>query len=101
MKITEAMFCVNRVQCNHCQGFGTFIVAGEPQVPLGTCIDKEEKCSVCAGDGDYECGEIVLQGTLSCPSCTGTTFLRAIRIQGNPKLHALTHPKDTPIKKPF
>jgi len=97
MKIAEALLCVNQVQCNHCEGFGNVFKTG----PLDLDDNQMEKCSVCAGDGDYECGEIVLQGTLSCPSCTGTTFLllEAVFTKKNPP-YIETHPKDQPGTKP-
>jgi len=75
MKITEAMLCVNRLPCNHCEGFGTvYLLPVRKKGKYGIESD-EEKCSICAGEGDYECGELVHRDTTVCPSCTGKTFL--------------------------
>ena len=103
MKITEAMLCVNRLECNHCEGFGTVYAPDHSDKTVIT-----EKCSVCAGTGDFECGEIVEQSTSHCPSCTGTSFLTYFskmtetKSYHSFKLHPLEHPTNVPnLKKPF
>ena len=74
MKLSEAVICVNMVNCQACGGRGHIKIRRSQRTKYsGATIT----CLRCSGDKDYqeECAELLHSSALRCNSCTGTSLL--------------------------
>jgi len=68
MKLSEAVICVNMVNCQICGGKGKYKEGRTKQWVA---------CPRCNGDKNYqeECAELLHTSAKRCPSCTGSSLL--------------------------